>query len=159
PLSLPRRRLAVPAPPARGFGEPDEYRHVTCSCRPMSAGDLGFPRDFGRTRLRNPRRATACRVDTTAGPADPALRFPVSLVKRPRRLAMICRRVLPMTGTRKVLFSSLVVASAVWALTASGQAESQQPTVQIPNPGVPQIMTLEGKFVRVAYNNEGYVIL
>ena len=28
-----------------------------------------------------------------------------------------------------------------------------------PSPGVPQIMTMEGKFVRVAYNNEGYVIL
>ena len=35
----------------------------------------------------------------------------------------------------------------------------QQPGVQIPQPGVPQIMTLEGKFVRAAYNNEGYVIL
>jgi hypothetical protein len=34
-----------------------------------------------------------------------------------------------------------------------------QPTVQIPKPGVPQIMTLEGKFVRVAYNNEGYAII
>ena len=33
------------------------------------------------------------------------------------------------------------------------------PKVQIPQPGVPQIMTLEGKFVRAAYNNEGYVIL
>ena len=32
-------------------------------------------------------------------------------------------------------------------------------TVQIPNPGVPQIMTMEAKFVRAAYNNEGYVIL
>jgi hypothetical protein len=31
--------------------------------------------------------------------------------------------------------------------------------VQIPQPGVPQISTLEGKFVRAAYNNEGYVIL
>ena len=30
---------------------------------------------------------------------------------------------------------------------------------QLPQPGVPQITTLEGKFVRVAYNNEGYVIL
>ena len=39
-------------------------------------------------------------------------------------------------------------------------AGSQQPTgPQMPQPGVPQIMTLEGKFVRVAYNNEGYVIL
>jgi hypothetical protein len=33
------------------------------------------------------------------------------------------------------------------------------PKVQIPQPGVPQIMTIEGKFVRAAYNNEGYVIL
>ena len=39
------------------------------------------------------------------------------------------------------------------------RAQSQKPTVEIPQPGVPQIMTLEGKFVRVAYNNEGYVIL
>jgi hypothetical protein len=39
------------------------------------------------------------------------------------------------------------------------QASGQQPTVQIPNPGVPQIMTIEGNFVRAAYNNEGYVIL
>ena len=31
--------------------------------------------------------------------------------------------------------------------------------MKIPEPGVPQIMTLEGNFVRVAYNNEGYVIL
>src|SRR4029078_11520793 len=33
------------------------------------------------------------------------------------------------------------------------------PTVKIPEPGVPQVMTIEGKFVRAAYNNEGYVIL
>jgi hypothetical protein len=44
------------------------------------------------------------------------------------------------------------------AAVASVHASSQQP-VQIPQPGVPQVMTLEGKFVRVAYNNEGYVIL
>jgi len=31
--------------------------------------------------------------------------------------------------------------------------------VQIPQPGVSQIMTMEAKFVRAAYNNEGYVIL
>jgi hypothetical protein len=39
------------------------------------------------------------------------------------------------------------------------QASNQQQAPQIPQSGVPQIMTLEGKFVRVAYNNEGYVIL
>ena len=42
---------------------------------------------------------------------------------------------------------------------ASVHVSGQKQTVQIPQPGVPQIMTLEGKFVRVAYNNEGYVIM
>ena len=31
--------------------------------------------------------------------------------------------------------------------------------VELPKPGVPQIMTMEAAFVRAAYNNEGYVIL
>jgi hypothetical protein len=31
--------------------------------------------------------------------------------------------------------------------------------VQIPEPGVPEIMTMEGAYVRASYNNEGYVIL
>ena len=39
------------------------------------------------------------------------------------------------------------------------QAQGQQLPVQIPQPGVPQIMTMEAKFVRAAYNNEAYVIL
>ena len=50
------------------------------------------------------------------------------------------------------------LAAVSLAALASVHAHGQQP-VQIPQPGVPQIMTLEGKFVRVAYNNEGYVIL
>src|SRR5262245_45741081 len=48
---------------------------------------------------------------------------------------------------------------AMCVLTVRAYADRQQPTVQIPNPGVPQIMTLEGKFVRAAYNNEAYAIL
>jgi hypothetical protein len=72
---------------------------------------------------------------------------------------MTRRCVLLLSGKRKVLVSGLAVLSAAWALAVSGQAQSQQPTVQIPKPGVPQIMTLEGNFVRAAYNNEGYVIL
>jgi hypothetical protein len=35
----------------------------------------------------------------------------------------------------------------------------EPPQVQIPQPGVPQIMTMEGRYVRAAYNNEGYAIL
>ena len=46
------------------------------------------------------------------------------------------------------------------ALTAPGGAAAEPPPkVQIPQPGVPQIMTLEGRYIRAAYNNEGYVIL
>src|SRR3954462_10547473 len=45
-------------------------------------------------------------------------------------------------------------------LHGRGEAQAQNPpTVQIPDPKVPQIMTMEGKFVRAAYNNEGYAIL
>ena len=59
----------------------------------------------------------------------------------------------------KRLLSGLAGMSALGLLSVSGQAQSQKPQVAIPNPGVPQIMTMEGKFVRAAYNNEGYVIL
>ena len=54
----------------------------------------------------------------------------------------------------------LAVAAAVIALAVTIQAQQKpQLPVQIPNPGVPEAMTIEGKFVRAAYNNEGYVIL
>ena len=56
-----------------------------------------------------------------------------------------------------VAFVGLVLS---WPLHTKGDAQSQEkPTVQIPQPGVPQIMTMEGRFVRAAYNNEGYVII
>ena len=37
--------------------------------------------------------------------------------------------------------------------------QKDKPVVAIPQPGVPEVMTIEGNFVRAAYNNEGYVIL
>jgi hypothetical protein len=55
------------------------------------------------------------------------------------------------------LFVGLV---AVASVATSWAAQPQEPPkVKIPEPGVPQIMTMEGRFVRAAYNNEGYVIL
>jgi hypothetical protein len=61
---------------------------------------------------------------------------------------------------RALTATPLATFMAAWVVTAPGHAQSQQPpTVQIPQPGVSQIMTLEAKFVRVAYNNEGYVIM
>jgi hypothetical protein len=53
----------------------------------------------------------------------------------------------------------LVGLTLLLPLQSAGDAQSQAPTVQIPQPGVPQIMTMEAKFVRAAYNNEAYVIL
>ncbi len=55
---------------------------------------------------------------------------------------------------------ALVGLLSLWAPVARIDAQAQEtPTIQIPQPGVPEILTLEGKFIRVAYNNEGYVIL
>ena len=55
----------------------------------------------------------------------------------------------------KKVVAGLVVAIALGAVGVLAQA----PQVQIPNPGVPQIMSIEGKFVRAAYNNEAYMII
>lgn len=55
---------------------------------------------------------------------------------------------------------SLLILITVWLVAPSGHAQNQQPpAVQIPNAGVPQIMTIEGNFVRATYNNEAYAIL
>jgi hypothetical protein len=56
---------------------------------------------------------------------------------------------------------SRIFAVVALGALASVPVSSQQPAsgTQIPQPGVPEIMTIEGNFVRVAYNNEGYVIL
>jgi hypothetical protein len=58
--------------------------------------------------------------------------------------------------TQKFLLAGFL---AVSTLAAIGHAQNQAPKVQIPNPGVPQIMTLEAEYVRVAYNNEAYAIM
>jgi len=39
------------------------------------------------------------------------------------------------------------------------QSQNQAAIPPMPQAGVPQIFTMEGKFVRAAYNNEGYVIM
>ena len=62
----------------------------------------------------------------------------------------------------RLLVSTIAIGVACSALVGAGSqgAQSgQKPKVAIPNPGVPQIMTLEDRFVRVSYNNEGYVTM
>ena len=62
---------------------------------------------------------------------------------------------------KKAIGFSFVFAGllAAWVAFMPVGAQAQAPKVEIPKPGVPEIMTMEGKFVRAAYNNEGYVIL
>ena len=62
------------------------------------------------------------------------------------------------TIARLLVFVGIVLLGVALAPPAAAQAQ-QPPKVQIPQSGVPEIMTMEGKFVRAAYNNEGYVIL
>jgi hypothetical protein len=45
---------------------------------------------------------------------------------------------------------------SMWPLAVRAQ---EPPKIQMPQPGVPQIMTMEGRYVRAAYNGEGYAIL
>jgi hypothetical protein len=60
-------------------------------------------------------------------------------------------------GQRIILTALTVIVTA--GVLATGSLQAQKPTVEIPKPGVPQIMTIEGNFIRAAYNNEGYVII
>ena len=64
-----------------------------------------------------------------------------------------------MSGKRVVLLAAVGLAS-IGAFGVPGDVRAEEPPqVQVPQPGVPEIMTLEGKYIRIAYNNEGYVIL
>lgn len=57
----------------------------------------------------------------------------------------------------------LAAVSSLWCPLAPGApafAQVQAPrTVKMPAPGVPEVITLKGKFLRVAYNDEGFVVL
>ena len=60
--------------------------------------------------------------------------------------------------TKQAWALAMAAVAAVCTVAASG-AQDQKPVVKLPQPGVPEIATLEGAFVRAAYNNEGYAIL
>jgi hypothetical protein len=63
-------------------------------------------------------------------------------------------------NSRCALPVAVVGLMSLWPLQTKGEAQAQEkPTVQLPQAGVPQVITMEGKFVRAAYNNEAYVIL
>jgi hypothetical protein len=68
------------------------------------------------------------------------------------------RRRFPM-NSRNAWILVLAGLISIGPAATPGAWSQEKPKVKIPDPGVPQIMTMEGRFVRAAYNNEGYVIL
>jgi hypothetical protein len=58
-----------------------------------------------------------------------------------------------------VSLAALLSLQGLAASGGDGAQQQQRPQVKIPEPGVPQLMTIEGTWVRAAYNNEGYAIL
>ena len=62
--------------------------------------------------------------------------------------------------TRRNAAAIAVAALMTTGLAARASAQSKEPPqVKIPEAGVPQIMTIEGQYIRIAYNNEGYAVL
>lgn len=59
-----------------------------------------------------------------------------------------------MTYRNRIIFISITL-----LLCSVPLIFSQQQTVPVPQPDVPEMFTLMGQFVRVAYNNEGYATL
>ena len=55
-------------------------------------------------------------------------------------------------------FAGAIAVAGLATFPVHGQ-EKQKPQVQIPDAGVPQAGSIEGKFVRAVWNNEGYVIM
>jgi hypothetical protein len=60
--------------------------------------------------------------------------------------------------TRRIA-AALFLASALAAGGGAAQGTIDPKDVKAPQPTVPEIFTLQGQYIRVAYNNEGYAIL
>jgi len=53
-----------------------------------------------------------------------------------------------------------IAAAGLGLVALAGVARADEPPqVKVPESGVPQIMTMQGRYVRAAYNGEGYAIL
>ncbi len=60
---------------------------------------------------------------------------------------------------RRAVTGACAAFVAVTILLGGGARAAAQPQVQAPQPTVPEIFTLMGEFVRIAYNNTGFVTM
>ena len=64
-----------------------------------------------------------------------------------------------MKHRRVIALRAAAVALSTAALLAAATSAVAQPQVSAPQPTVPEVFTLMGQYVRVAYNNQGYVTM
>jgi hypothetical protein len=64
-----------------------------------------------------------------------------------------------MTSRKAAALAAVILMSAAASASRAAAQSQEPPKVKIPEAGVPQIMTLQGRYIRAAYNNEGYAIL
>src|SRR5262245_20926222 len=62
-------------------------------------------------------------------------------------------------NARSILSLVAIGLMSTCPLAAGDEPPQEPPKIKIPEPGVSQMMSLEGRFIRVAYNDEGYAIL
>src|SRR6185503_18915378 len=163
-------RRAHPAP-WRAHRVPRDSAVVARQDRAIAkaSGSRQRPATTSRRQSRNAGHQAWRSLDSAAGPAGTAHALPIwrqryrGLNRRPLR-----PRVRPRFGrsrrrlvmkAKSLSWFALGALLTVGPLAAWGHAQKQAPTVKIPEPGVPQLMTIEGTWVRAAYNNEGYAIL
>src|SRR4029450_7197118 len=75
------------------------------------------------------------------------------------RERLIRRMAMSMKHGKALLLGCVALACLSATAATAGRQAQEKLIIKIPQPGVSQIMTMEGNFVRASYNNEGYVIL
>jgi hypothetical protein len=110
------------------------------------------------TAINTSLEVTGAQSNPDTGPADGGLR---GAVERGIQERFKTNQEVPMTFRSFAIPAAFALAMSTFVAATPQSQSTQKPQIQvpIPSPGVPQIMTLEDQYVRVAYNNEGYGIL
>jgi hypothetical protein len=112
-----------------------------------------------RQHAHHPLRAAHVAVSQTTGipdiyGPDPRRRWPT-----PCHLANTGGRNMNRTSALSLAIGLMSLSLLQTEGAALGQEKPAVQMPKLPESGVPQVITMEGKFVRASYNNEGYVIL
>ena len=77
----------------------------------------------------------------------------------PTRRSIDRERGRTVTGAWMGTLATAALVATVAVSAAGFRQDERAPRVRVPDPGVPEVMTIESLFVRAAYNDEGYVVV